>query len=554
MKRVFQRPLALLTLAALTACSGNGTGATAPGAPPVPGVPANGGLVQQNFVGIGDSLTAGYQSSGLLGDPTVTSPVSGLPGHIVPVTQENGFWALMYAQMNGIALDPLRYNVDTALGNPLTGPLPLVKGPGLGSEIVVNAAPPPPFTATHSPCDGFNDQAYSSTAWAAVRLNPAAPIADVGVPGITMHEALSMTAPLTGPPNGANCGYNSNPLDPTAGNLQSLVQGESQMYYPILGQFQQSLGSGRATELSAALSLHPKLVTVWLGANDLLKFVFSGELSPATDSPAQFQTDLTSIVGQLNASGAKVVVADLPTVLQTPQFFQGSIPANPAAQCPLQNYFFCALLNFIPQIAPALPPAQVQADAAGVTAEVQAAYGIDGGAYLTETGFISAFTQIGAAIAANPLAVPPVPGLNNATCAPNGTTPVLPGTGFSAECDFLNDKLAADTTALNAAYNQIIDAVATSSGHGVGLVPINATFTQLYNGTAPGQFTISPKCCTLAFGGGLLSWDGLHPSNTGYAFIANVFIATADALTGSTTPLLTTPQIQAIFATDPYHH
>src|SRR5579871_1526390 len=140
MKRVFQRPLALLTLVALAACSGNGTGATAPGAPPVPGVPANGGLVQQNFVGVGDSLTAGYQSSGLLGDPTAFSSASAFPknpfGGNVPVTQTNGFFALMWLKYNGMAVHPSTYNLDTAVGSP-NGPLPLVKAPGLGDQLVL---------------------------------------------------------------------------------------------------------------------------------------------------------------------------------------------------------------------------------------------------------------------------------------------------------------------------------------------------------------------------------------------------------------------------------
>lgn len=552
MRNHFKRPLAVLALVALAACSNsNGTGVTPAPAPPVTGVPSGtGGLTAQNFVGVGDSLTAGYQSSGILGDPTVTSPISALPGGIVPVTQTNGYWGLVYAQMNGITLDPLHYNVDTVLGSSKS-PLPLIKGPGLGDELVASNIPGVPFAATHSSCDTFNDQGYSSTAWANTRLYPGNPIADLGIPSITMHEAVAMTGPMTGPPNGNGCGYLSNPLDRTSGNLQSLVSGESKMYYPILGQFQQSLGLGHATLLKAAISLHPKVTTVWLGANDLLDFVFSGEASPVTDTPAQFQADLTTIVGQLAASGTKVVVADLPTVLDTPQFFQGGMPANPAAQCPLQNYLFCALLNFIPLAAPALPPAQVQADAAGVTAEIQSAYGIDNGGYLSETGFVSAFSQIGAAIAASPSTVPPTPALNNATCSPPGSTPTLPGTGFTAECDFINDKLASDTMALNAGYNQIIDTIGTSSG--ITLVPINTLFTQFYSGAAPGQF-INAKCCTLAFGGGLLSWDGLHPSNTGYAFVANEFINAINAATGTNTPLLTAAQFQTIFATDPYHH
>ena len=61
-----------------------------------------------------------------------------------------------------------------------------------------------------------------------------------------------------------------------------------------------------------------------------------------------------------------------------------------------------------------------------------------------------------------------------------------------------------------------------------------------------------PKCCSLQFGGGLLSFDGLHPSNTGYALVANSFIATIDTGFGATVPQLSPAQIFAIYSTDPY--
>jgi hypothetical protein len=56
-------------------------------------------------------------------------------------------------------------------------------------------------------------------------------------------------------------------------------------------------------------------------------------------------------------------------------------------------------------------------------------------------------------------------------------------------------------------------------------------------------------CCSLAFGGGFFSLDGLHPSNTGYAVIADLWIATLDAKLGLSIPQVNIP---AIYATDPY--
>jgi hypothetical protein len=45
----------------------------------------------------------------------------------------------------------------------------------------------------------------------------------------------------------------------------------------------------------------------------------------------------------------------------------------------------------------------------------------------------------------------------------------------------------------------------------------------------------------------------LHPSNVGYAVIANDFIATADTAFGMTIPQLSTAQLEGILGTDPYY-
>ena len=171
------RTLAALAVVALSACSSPPNGGTGP---TIPVLPPGGGVTQQSFAGIGDSLTFGEQSEGMLGDPSATSPASGLPGGIVPVTQENGFWALMYAQMNGIALDPAHYNVTTKLGDAATSPLPLIHAPGLGAQLVVSSVSPP-FSAIQSPCDAFNQSAYDATNWGSTRMNPGAPIADLAI-------------------------------------------------------------------------------------------------------------------------------------------------------------------------------------------------------------------------------------------------------------------------------------------------------------------------------------------------------------------------------------
>ena len=52
-----------------------------------------------------------------------------------------------------------------------------------------------------------------------------------------------------------------------------------------------------------------------------------------------------------------------------------------------------------------------------------------------------------------------------------------------------------------------------------------------------------------SFGGGILALDGLHPTNTGYAIIANAWIATINTAYGTSIPAV---NVNAIYATDPY--
>ena len=122
-----------------------------------------------------------------------------------------------------------------SLYNAATSPLPLIAAPGMGTQLVLNTSSL--FANVQSGCSTINEEGYSNTAWAATRMSASDKNTDLGVPGITMHEAVAMTGPITGPPSGTSCGYQSIPGDPTAGGLQSLVSGESGVFYPVMGSY-----------------------------------------------------------------------------------------------------------------------------------------------------------------------------------------------------------------------------------------------------------------------------------------------------------------------------
>ncbi len=521
MNKHVTRTLAILALSALAAC---GSSTTPPHTTPaVAPTPAGGPLL----IGVGDSLTAGEQSDALLGVAT-TSSESAYPNNAVYPGQDNGWWAIMYDCLTSTGATCNHTSYSTT--NASLAVLPLIGAPGLGTQIVLNATTL--LADTQSGCSTFNTEAFSSTGWQATRLSPSIGIADLGVPGITMHEAVAMTGPYEGPPTqtSSGCGYATIKGDPTSGGLQSLVESENQLFLPVLGAYKAAYGAN-STMLNVAVGMKPKLTTVWLGANDLLKYIFSAGTAPSSDTPQQLATDLTKIVKSLTATGSKVLVADLPTLLPTtgrsvPQFF-----AQPYLAADIATLLVVESGGAIPE-----KTALEYGDA--IVADLGTQFGVTSGGYLTESGFLATVEQAVPLIEANP---------TNPDFAAIELDPTTKGSGLGSA--YLTPAFAAQVQALNAAYNQAIDKVATSSGSSVALVPIDTFFTQAStSGIAiPGVGTV-----TLQFGGGLVSWDGLHPSNLGYAVIANEFISTADTSFGLTIPPLSATQIGQIVSTDPY--
>lgn len=493
-----KQSLALLTMLGLTACGGGTSSSTPPVVPPQTGT-----AVLAQIVGLGDSLTAGYQAGGLLGVPT-SNPASTFPNALcgggagtgcVPAGQENGFWSDLYQLAKGIPV--------TAMYNPATSPLPLINPPGLAAQLIP-LAPPNLIGPSHSSCDAFNQSAFQLSTAVQTRANPTVTPLDVAVPGMTMHEALYMNGPIA-----PTCLplTDGSPLD----QLQPIVAGESVMFYPVLQNFA-SLGSN-LTEVNAAVSLKPTLTTVWLGANDILKYAFSGAQAPV-DTPAQMQTDLTQIIKTLQNAGSRVVVANLPDVLTTPQFTKGGAVLAATLQAPQLG---------------GIPAAYANAAAT----YVQSTYGVSIAGVVTENGLIKIVGTIGAVLAAGG--------------PPSAVKPALNPYG-----DFFTDGFTAQVSGLNAAYNASIGAAATATG--APLVNIQGLFSQIANpATNPYAALYPPRgCCNLTLFGGLLSFDGLHPSNAGYAIIANAFVNAINSAYGTSIPTYTNAQLATIAAKDPY--
>jgi len=178
-------------------------------------------------------------------------------GSLLDVQQVHGYASLVAAQ----AHVPL--------------PLPLIGAPGIPNVLTLVSPGPPPVIV---PAPGTSPG----------RDNPTLQPMDLAVPGQNVQDALT-TLP-------------NFPID----DLTDLVLGLP----GLLTGFSRS-------QVEWAENLSPTTIFVWLGSNDALGVVFTGDTSTLTPVP-QFQTSFAQVMTRLAATGAKLVVANVPDVTVIP--------------------------------------------------------------------------------------------------------------------------------------------------------------------------------------------------------------------------------------------
>lgn len=503
--------VSLALLASLAACGG---GSSAGQIVPAQSSRVSHDSVLSSIVGVGDSLTAGYQSDGFLGETNVTNS-AGLP---VPPNQENGWWADLYEQASGKPLD----TAIAQMYDPSTSPLPLIKKPGLNNQVIPSGNPFFPIVSQKSgnvctDSNGFNNAAYHIAGIARVRMDPdSTAVRDVGIPGLTLHEANVLHQPQT-----STC----NELPGIPGLLNMVVADESGTFWPVLGNFRR-LGPN-LTDVNAAAARHPTLATVWLGANDVLKYMGSGGRFVGGDrNAAQAESDLRSTIGTLQHAGARIVVANLPDILETGYFQRVTIPKS-LTDCRIRTYVKC-LFYF-----EGTPDAVINQIAAKY--HLATPGGCDPASETKPCGYLTLPGAI--AVTTTYAYTQKVPNLDCNVPAPGCKG--APGNGLGQ--NYITPEFAGRIQTLNDAINLGIGDAATASR--VPLVDVHAIFQGLASGDASNPYfalasSINPKkhCCTLGYLFGILSFDGLHPSNTGYALIAYEFIKTINKAYGTHIP------------------
>ncbi len=247
------------------------------------------------------------------------------------------------------------------------------------------------------------------------------------------------------------------------------------------------------SQAQQAVAANPTTIFVWLGNNDALVADFAG--SPSAMTPlATFTTQYQQLMTYLTTnSNAHLVIANIPDVTAVPYL-------QPAT----------TLLGFF--------SAQTGVPAAALSAVL----GIQPGDLVSLPG------------------VQQVPGILGGTAA-----------GPIAATNILHAADVATVQANVTAYNKVIASSATSAG--ATLVDINALFAK----TTANGITANGITGNTSFLGGVFSLDGIHPTNTGYAVIANAFIDAMNAAFKSSIPDVNLTPIAAadpLFPPYPGHH
>jgi GDSL-like lipase/acylhydrolase family protein len=241
------------------------------------------------------------------------------------------------------------------------------------------------------------------------------------------------------------------------------------------------------SQMNEAIALNPTAIFVWAGNDDALQADESGVPSSMT-SVAAFTQEFTQLLSTLHTqTKATLIVANIPDV------------------------------TAIPYLTPA---ATVIATVATETGLSQAQAAVDLG--LADGDLVNATGESEAQTAIHQIKQGQMP------------TP-LTDSGFLTASEITQVQTTVDQ------YNSAISQQVSATG-GI-LVDIHSYFQTLQSGV-----TINSYEATTAFLGGIFSLDGVHPTNTGYALIANQYIA---ALNSSAKTKITEVNVSAVAAADP---
>jgi hypothetical protein len=253
--------------------------------------------------------------------------------------------------------------------------------------------------------------------------------------------------------------------------------------------------SAPQTEVQQAVALKPTAIITWLGNNDVLVPAMIGALNMLTPLNT-FTISYGKLLDTLGQTKAPILTATIPDVTKVPFFTPLTVLA-----------------------------ARVNLSVNTVADKL----GLDSNDLLRPTA-----VPIATAILQGQQQGP-LPTTCPAPVALQALTPNVPCVLKAGDAAYIRGTVGI--------FNVII--FAQSLAHGATVVDIHGLVDKLAQN---GYTTAAGKTLTTGFLGGLISLDGVHPTNTGYGIIANTFIDTMNRWWGTAIPHA---DIDKIAATDP---
>lgn len=379
------------------------------------GSDSNDGVASETYVAVGNSLTAGFQSGGLRND-----------------WQLQSYPALLAKQM-GIA----------------DFQLPLIDSPGVGSQKIAGQTTVPLYVDS----SGAITTKLLDRTVQELLLNDKLqrPYNDLGVPGATTRDFMYA--------------YDSN-----------TSQSKGNGYFNIVlrgGLFQ------NASMMRQAIRLQPKIMTMWIGNNDILGGITAGTvIAGVTVTPVSVYAALMdqALDTLLRETTAHIFLANIPSIVSIP--FVTTVP----------TYIFDPK-TFQPAVD-------------------------------TATKFLTAEANVKYVL---------LPALASIT-QKNGIPTALGGTGAPLAPGLtLTVSEAATADSLTDGYNAYLKGKADANPDRLTLVDVNALLKRLTAGGVPG---LSSTFILLDPTHTAFSLDGIHPNSKGQKEIANLYLETINSALG----------------------
>ncbi len=441
-------------------------------------------LVLRKIAAVGNSLTAGFQSSGLMKEFQKHS----YPYYIAQQIGKADEFQMPWVEAPGVG--------TTDTDDPTTVSTPLYLDPATG-EIKYDVYP------------------ASNVLGLLSNLNLPRPYDDLAVPGAKLKDVLEATDPASSS-NPDNSFYSFILRNPTFGNMTMVEQ---------------------------AILLNPSLLLLWAGNNDVLGAALYGTaIIGVTITPKdEFQADFTTLLQQIRSElpHTAVVMANIPYVTDIPYVNTLDMIFRPIERLgitsPVPVVFDANLQPVVFDVDTLgrplyLPLLTAETNVAHVLLPALSAYkdtglGVpDSAAMVTVFGFPPA------------LAAQLQAGMVAAGLTPSGTP--IPGDMTLTVDESATIKQAVDD------FNSIIASL--SQQFQVPIVDDNAILSQLnsaggYEGLSGYYVLLDPQ--NTAF-----SLDGVHPNNAGYAMLANEFIKVINQNFGLSIPAVNVEQYKGQYA------